>query len=101
MLWVLIRIASARQNLYCGYSLELPRRGNSNEYPQHRFYNEYPQHRFLWRNKQNYPLISPNTLLICSTALIRLCMVKVYTGCHFRLYLLDTLVDVKTTASKF
>ena len=38
MLWVLIRIA--------GYSLESPRRVDSNE---------YPQLMFLWRNKQNYP----------------------------------------------
>ena len=30
------------------YSLDFPRRGDSNE---------YPQHIFLWRNKQNYPLI--------------------------------------------
>ena len=36
------------QNIYCGYSLELPRRGGSNE---------YPQSMFLSRNKKNnvYP----------------------------------------------
>ena len=38
-LWVLIRIASP------GYSLELPRQGNSNE---------YPQHMFLWRTVESY-----------------------------------------------
>ena len=42
MLWVVIRIA-----LPC--SLESPRQGDSNE---------YTQHMFLWRNKQNYPLIT-------------------------------------------
>ena len=31
----------------CGYSLELPWRGNSNEYPQH----------MLWRTNENYPRI--------------------------------------------
>ena len=25
------------ENICCGYSLELPRRGHSNEYPQHMF----------------------------------------------------------------
>ena len=36
------------QNIYCGYSLEPPRRGGSNE---------YPQSMFLGRNKKNkvYP----------------------------------------------
>ena len=34
--------------MYCGYSLESPRQGDSNE---------LPQYMFLWRNKQNYPLI--------------------------------------------
>ena len=52
MLWVLIRI---HKNICCGYSLESPRRGDSNEYPQHTFLwsrgdsNEYPPHMFLWR----------------------------------------------------
>ena len=32
------------ENIYCGYSLEVPRRGVSNE---------YPQHMFLWRNKKD------------------------------------------------
>ena len=32
------------QNIYCGYSLEPPRRGGSNE---------YPQSMFLRRNKKN------------------------------------------------
>ena len=32
------------KNRFCGYSLELPRWGNSNE---------YPQHMFSWRNKKN------------------------------------------------
>ena len=36
------------KNICCGYSLESPRRGDSNE---------YPQHMLLWRNKQNYHLI--------------------------------------------
>ena len=37
------------QNIYCGYSLEPPRRGGSNE---------YPQSMFLRRNNKNnvYPL---------------------------------------------
>ena len=35
-------------NICCGYSLESPRRGDSNE---------YPQHMFLWRTIENYPLI--------------------------------------------
>ena len=29
------------QNIYCGYSLEPPRRGGSNEYPQYMFWNIY------------------------------------------------------------
>ena len=36
------------KNLCCGYSLESPRRGDSNE---------YPQHMFLWRTDENYPSI--------------------------------------------
>ena len=32
------------ENICCGYSLEVPRRGTSNE---------YPQHMFSWRNKKN------------------------------------------------
>ena len=32
------------KNIFCGYSLEAPRRGASNE---------YLQHMFLWRNKKN------------------------------------------------
>ena len=55
MLWVLIRIALTyvvgtqnRLGTYVVYSLESPRRADSNE---------YPQHMFLWRNKENYPLI--------------------------------------------
>ena len=44
-LWVLVRTASAvylfflflLQNIDCGYSLELPRRGGSNVYPQSMF----------------------------------------------------------------
>ena len=55
-------------NIWCGYSLEVPRWGTSNE---------YPQHMFLWRNKKIftwYPLLSrpmlhcanmqPGTLLV-------------------------------------
>ena len=30
---------SSAQNIYCGYSLEPPRRGGSNEYPQSMFLN--------------------------------------------------------------
>ena len=37
-----------QKHICCGYSLELPRRGNSNE---------YPHHMFLWRTIENYPLI--------------------------------------------
>ena len=37
----------SRKNICCGYSLELPRRGDTTE---------YLLHMFLWRNKQNYPL---------------------------------------------
>ena len=32
------------ENICCGYSLEVPRRGTSNEYPQHMFW---------WGNKKN------------------------------------------------
>ena len=41
------------QNIYCGYSLEPPRRGGSNE---------YPQSMFLSRNKKNnvYPPVHPS-----------------------------------------
>ena len=61
------------KNLCCWYSLESPRRVDSNEYPQHRFKSkEYTQHmfkpmlwvliriaihRFLCRTDENYPLI--------------------------------------------
>ena len=34
------------ENVYCGYSLEGPRRGPSNEYPQHTCM-------FSWRNKKS------------------------------------------------
>ena len=34
-------------NIYCGYSLESPRQGDSSE---------YPQHTFLWKTEENYPL---------------------------------------------
>ena len=64
MLWVLIRIAST----CCGYSYELHRR-----------------YMFLWRNKQNYPLLSQNTLLICSTGITvkkQSDQISVYTVCH-------------------
>ena len=37
------------KNIHCGYSLESPRRVSSNE---------YPQDMILWRNKQNYSLIT-------------------------------------------
>ena len=36
------------KNICCGYSLELPERGDSNE---------HPQHTFLWRTIETYPLI--------------------------------------------
>ena len=42
----------------CGYSLELPYRGDSNEYPQHMFYGEI---------SKIISLLLRNTLLICST----------------------------------
>ena len=45
MLWVLVRIASARDS------------------------NEHPQPRILWRNNQIIPKLSLNTLLIYSTVL--------------------------------
>ena len=48
------------KNPCCGYSLESPRRGDSNE---------YPQHRLLWRNKKKYPFIItkyPPYLFHCS-----------------------------------
>ena len=38
------------QNIDCGYSLELPRRGSSNEYPQSMFWAE------IWRKYQNFYL---------------------------------------------
>ena len=42
------------ENIYCGYSLEVPRWGTTNE---------YPQHMFSLRNKKNITWIHP---LICS-----------------------------------
>ena len=36
------------ENIRCGYSLESPRRGDSNE---------YPQRTFLWSTVENYSLI--------------------------------------------
>ena len=36
------------KNIYCGYSLEVPRRGTSNE---------YPQHMFLWSKKKSTHLV--------------------------------------------
>ena len=36
-LWVHVRTASARLNIYCGYTLEPPRRCGSNEYLQYMF----------------------------------------------------------------
>ena len=65
MLWVLIRIASARITC-CGYSLELPLWGDSNE---------YPQHMLLWRIEENYPLL-----------------ILKYPPCLFRCMQLDRLV---------
>ena len=46
------------KNIYCGYSLESNRRGDSKEYPQHMFYGEL---------KKNIIELSSNTILICST----------------------------------
>ena len=39
-------------NIYCGYSLEVPRWGTSNE---------YPQYMFLWKTGEIIPKLSPNT----------------------------------------
>ena len=55
----MIIMSVLHKNICCGYSLELPRQGNSNE---------YPQHMFLWRNKQTCPLIItkyPSYLFFC------------------------------------
>ena len=41
---VYIIFLSSAQNIYCGYSLEPPRRGGSNEYPQSMFWAE------IWKN---------------------------------------------------
>ena len=40
------------QNIDCGYTLELPRRGSSNEYPQSGGSNVYPQSMF-WNKSKN------------------------------------------------
>ena len=45
---MIIKKINFNKNMCYGYSLESPRRGDSNE---------YPQHMFLWRNNDNYPLI--------------------------------------------
>ena len=34
------------QNIYCGYTLEPPRRGGSNEYPQSMFWSENKKNRY-------------------------------------------------------
>ena len=34
------------QNIDCGYTLELPRRGGSNEYPQSMFWSENKKNRY-------------------------------------------------------
>ena len=49
------------KNVCCGYSLESPRRGDSNEYLQHIFYGE------MWKI---IPKLSSNTILICSSAFL-------------------------------
>ena len=53
---MLISFLFLNKNIYCGYSLEAPRRGASNE---------YPQYMYSWRNKKNIMYIPP---LICSYA---------------------------------
>ena len=48
--WNIFHISA--QNIYCGYSLEPPRRGGSNE---------YPQYMFLLRNKKvMYTPVNPS-----------------------------------------
>ena len=42
------------KNIRCGYSSELPRRGNSDEYPQHMFW---------WKNKKNINTFWPKKQL--------------------------------------
>ena len=49
------------KNIYCWYSLESSRRGDSIEYSQH-----IPG-MFLWRTGKIILQLSPNTLLICSS----------------------------------
>ena len=44
------------ENIYFGYSLEVPRYGASIE---------YPQSMLLWRNKKNYPRIIMKYSLTC------------------------------------
>ena len=51
---MLIFFLFLNENICCGYSLEVPRRGTSDE---------YPQHMYLSRNKKNIIWIPP---LICS-----------------------------------
>ena len=57
----IFHISAPTQNIDCGYSIELPRRGGSNEYHNLCFSrggsNEYPQSMFLSWNKKNnvYP----------------------------------------------
>ena len=49
------------KNIHCGYSLESPRRGDSNE---------FPQHMFLWTTDENYPSIIKIILQLSSKLLI-------------------------------
>ena len=75
---MLIAFLFFHENICCGYSLEVPRRGTSNE---------YPQHMFSWRNKKSIMWIPP---LICSYAAIfqqmpdqpsQLCsLIRAFTG---------------------
>ena len=67
MLLVLIRIASTT---CCGYSLEWPRRGDSNEYPQHIC--------FHGDIMKTIPKLSSNTLLICSTVKLHCLNFRIY-----------------------
>ena len=73
MLWALIRIA---RNICCGYSLESPRRGDSNE---------YPQHMFLWRTIENYPLMII-TGLLSTLEFLKQCNDREKAVCQFSSY---------------
>ena len=74
------------KNIRCGYSLELPRRGDSNEYPQHILMCTH--NIVIWRTIENYPLIiiKPTRQFHC--ACVTTCLPKLPQISHTYLILL-------------